>query len=99
MSAPLSVNVPVNSQIEVNDSCNNCCCFKFRRKPKVEQTLRKVERQRGFINLPAHAQRSITVTHIDKINITTEEVDDNKSKFDLIREEEERRKRDNDKIY
>lgn len=65
MTAPLSVNVPVDSQIEISDSCNQCCCFGFRRKPKsVEKAANqasKISKQES----PRKVERNVTHIHLD----------------------------------
>ena len=57
--------VKTDSQIEVNDSCNNCCCFQWKRKlkgdEKVTNQADKISKQES----PRHVQRQVTEIHLD----------------------------------
>lgn len=62
--APDSIHA--ESTVEINDSCNNCCCFKWRRDPKP--SVKKAARQAKKIptqQAPRKVERNVTRLHLD----------------------------------
>jgi len=59
--APLTAN----AQVEINDSCNNCCCFPFRR----NQNLPRPKRQTPFIVPKAETPTDQKVQEVVKENL------------------------------
>ena len=63
--------VKTDSQVEIHDSCNQCCCFQWKRKLKGDTTQKKVERQVTTINfiekdpLSRRTERTVTELHLD----------------------------------
>lgn len=65
-------SIHAQSQVEINDSCNQCCCFGWKRRDKkTEETRKKVERQAAVIDLPKTTpkkrkpQHKVTQIHLD----------------------------------
>lgn len=70
-------SIHAQSDVKINDSCNNCCCFKWGRSKPNENTKLKVERQSPVMDLSKSTEESRPVTehkvsHI-KIDITQED--------------------------
>lgn len=64
------------SQVNIKDSCNNCCCFQWKRKLKNEETQRKVERQTERIEIQKeNSPRKVehTVSHMT-LEVTSDEI-------------------------
>lgn len=63
--APDSIHA--ESTVEINDSCNQCCCFGWKRKPKkeTEKAARQVIRSRDQES-PRRIERHVTQIHLDK---------------------------------
>ena len=65
-------SIRADSQVEIHDSCNQCCCFGWKRRDKkTEETRKKVERQKAVIDLPQQnprrkrPQHKVTQIHLD----------------------------------
>ena len=58
-----------DSQVSVKDSCNQCCCFQWKRKPNNKDTQKKVENQtpaiQAKIDSPRKMQHQVTEIHLD----------------------------------
>ena len=54
--------IKTDSQVNINDSCNGCCCFQWKRGTKVE-TQKKVERQVTTINFTERDPLSKKIEH------------------------------------
>lgn len=66
-------SIRADSQVTLNDSCNNCCCFNFRSRRKTQEKTAiqstKIIRQ----DSPRRAERSVTQIHLDVT--TTDDVE------------------------
>lgn len=74
MTAPLSVNVPSDTQVELNDSCNCRCCIPLRigkkkKKDKVDDAKeegKRLSREKSVDDLYITVIKSHSEIHFDK---------------------------------
>jgi len=58
-------SIRADSQVEIHDSCNQCCCFGWKRRDK---SLEKAANQRSKIHKqesPRKVERTVTQIHLD----------------------------------
>ena len=57
--------VKSESHVNLNNSCNQCCCFQWKRKLKGEDKVVKQADKISKQESPRHAQRQVTQIHLD----------------------------------
>jgi len=57
--------VKTESHVDVQDSCNNCCCFQWRKKPKSAEKAAAQASKISKQESPRRAERSVTQLHLD----------------------------------
>ena len=53
------------SHVNLNNSCNNCCCFQWKRKLKGEEKVVKQAAKISKQESPRRAEHKVTQIHLD----------------------------------
>lgn len=57
--------VRAHSEVQINDSCNECCCFKWRRPDRQEAKVQLQAPKMTREDSPRHAQHTVSHVTID----------------------------------